>query len=144
MNNLSHAPTFPVSSAAVNVVDETIKQSRRVIIVLLPGLSCCSTQTDVSEQQIAVYRALIQDGIKVILIELDKIKDYTNMPESIKYLKQKHGVLTWKGDFSEKSRVATSRFWKNVRYQMPARQSSPSSNLHLLPVFFKSAPVSEG
>ncbi|XP_066476742.1 interleukin-1 receptor type 1-like [Tiliqua scincoides] len=129
--------------AVVNTVDETIKQSRRMIIVLLPDLSCSSTQIEASEQQIAVYRALIPDEIKVILIELDKI-DYTNMPESIKYLKQKHGVLMWRGDFSEESQMATSRFWKNMRYQMPASQSPPSSDFHLLPEFSKSAPVLKG
>ncbi|XP_061482802.1 interleukin-1 receptor type 1 [Rhineura floridana] len=125
--------------AVVSVVDETMKRSRRVIIVLVPDSSCCSTQRPTSEHAIAVYSALTQDGIKVILIELDKIKDYNNMPESIKYLKEKYGVLTWKGDFSEKSLVATTKFWKNVRYQMPASKSAPSSEFHLLPVILKSS-----
>uniref|UniRef100_A0A8C3T5L5 Uncharacterized protein n=1 Tax=Chelydra serpentina TaxID=8475 RepID=A0A8C3T5L5_CHESE len=116
--------------AVVNVVDETIKQSRRLIIVLVPESS--SLLEDIFEQQLAVYNALVQDGIKVILIELDKIKDYTNMPESIKYIKQKHGAIKWKGDFTEKSYSANTKFWKNVRYRMPPRCPT-SSELHLLP-----------
>uniref|UniRef100_A0A8C3T481 Uncharacterized protein n=1 Tax=Chelydra serpentina TaxID=8475 RepID=A0A8C3T481_CHESE len=113
--------------AVVNVVDETIKQSRRLIIVLVPESS--SLLEDIFEQQLAVYNALVQDGIKVILIELDKIKDYTNMPESIKYIKQKHGAIKWKGDFTEKSYSANTKFWKNVRYRMPPRCPT-SSELH--------------
>nr|XP_032649840.1 interleukin-1 receptor-like 2 isoform X2 [Chelonoidis abingdonii] len=118
--------------ALVNVVDETIKQSRRLIIVLVPESSSCSLLEDIFEQQLAVYNALIRDGIKVILIELDKIKDYANMPESIKYIKQKHGAIRWKGDFTEKSHSANTKFWKNVRYRMPPRCPT-FSELHLLP-----------
>ncbi|XP_030425834.1 interleukin-1 receptor-like 2 isoform X2 [Gopherus evgoodei] len=118
--------------AVVNVVDETIKQSRRLIIILVPESSSCSLLEDIFEQQLAVYNALVRDGIKVILIELDKIKDYANMPESIKYIKQKHGAIRWKGDFTEKSHSANTKFWKNVRYRMPPRCPT-FSELHLLP-----------
>uniref|UniRef100_A0A452INL2 Interleukin 1 receptor type 1 n=1 Tax=Gopherus agassizii TaxID=38772 RepID=A0A452INL2_9SAUR len=118
--------------AVVNVVDETIKQSRRLIIILVPDSSSCSLLEDIFEQQLAVYNALVRDGIKVILIELDKIKDYANMPESIKYIKQKHGAIRWKGDFTEKSHSANTKFWKNVRYRMPPRCPT-FSELHLLP-----------
>ncbi|CAM4430879.1 interleukin-1 receptor type 1-like [Lepidochelys kempii] len=124
--------------AVVNVADEKINQSRRVIIVLVPESSCYSVLDDTSEQQLAVYNALIRDGIKVILIELDKIKDYTNMPESIKYIKQKHGAIRWKGDFTERSHSASTKFWKNVRYQMPPRQTLSPSELQLLPLAFNS------
>ncbi|XP_074847502.1 interleukin-1 receptor type 1-like [Carettochelys insculpta] len=124
--------------AVVNVVDEKINQSRRVIIVLVPESSCYSVLEDNYEEQLAVYNALIRDGIKVILIELDKIKDYTNMPESIRYIKQKHGVIRWKGDFSESSHSARTKFWKNVRYQMPPRPTVSSPELQLLPSTFNS------
>ncbi|NWI49335.1 ILRL2 protein, partial [Calyptomena viridis] len=109
--------------AVISVADEKIHQSRRVIIILVPEPSCYSILEDVSEKQLAVYNALIQDGIKVILIELEKIQDYAAMPESIKYIKQKHGAIRWKGDFSERSHSAGTRFWKKVRYHMPSRRS---------------------
>ncbi|XP_033003516.1 interleukin-1 receptor type 1-like isoform X1 [Lacerta agilis] len=129
--------------AVVSVADETLKQCRRVIIVLVPDSSCFSTQRLTSEHEIAMYSALIRDGVKVILIELDKIKDYDNMPESLKYLKQKHGVLRWKEGLSEKSQRASTKFWKNVRYQMPAIRRPPSSEFHLLPVLFNSSWIPE-
>nr|XP_056717946.1 interleukin-1 receptor type 1-like [Euleptes europaea] len=130
--------------AVISVVDEAVRLSRRVIIVLVPGSCSSRIQRDTTEQQIAMYSALIRDEIKVILILLDKIKDYANMPESIKYLKQKHGVLVWKGDFSEQSQLATTKFWKNVRYRMPIRQSPPSLDHHSPPVTLTTSRISEG
>ncbi|NXG58562.1 IL1R1 protein, partial [Hemiprocne comata] len=117
--------------AVVSVADETLKQSRRLMIILGSETSSCSLLQDTSEQQLAMYNALIRDGIQVILIEMDEILDYTSMPESIKYVKQKHGAIQWKGDFSEKSCSANTKFWKNVRYQMPPRRKASYSEVYL-------------
>ncbi|NXU58067.1 IL1R1 protein, partial [Turnix velox] len=120
--------------AVVSVTDETLRQSRRLMIVLGSEMSSCCLLEDTSEQQLAMYNALIRDGIQVILIEMDEIQDYTSMPESIRYIKQKHGAIQWKGDFSEKSCSANTRFWKNVCYQMPSRRKAFHSGLYLLPL----------
>lgn len=98
-----------------------------------PGLSSCNGLEETSQQQIAVYDALIRCGIKVILIEVDKILDYVNMPESIKYIKQKHGAIRWKKDFEEQSQWANTKFWKNVRYRMPPRKLESHSETRMLP-----------
>ncbi|NXO35136.1 IL1R1 protein, partial [Locustella ochotensis] len=118
--------------AVVSVADETLKQSRRLMIILGSETSRCCLLEDTSEQQLAMYNALIRDGIQVILIEMGEIQDYTSMPESIRYIKQKHGAIQWKGEFSEKSCSANTSFWKNVRYQMPSRKKVPYSEVHLL------------
>ncbi|NWW29772.1 IL1R1 protein, partial [Panurus biarmicus] len=120
--------------AVVSVADETLKQSRRLMIILGSEASRCCLLEDTSEQQLAMYNALIRDGIQVILIEMGEIQDYTSMPESIRYIKQKHGAIQWKGDFSEKSCSANIRFWKNVRYQMPSRKKVSYFEMHLLPL----------
>ncbi|NWS19757.1 ILRL2 protein, partial [Pachyramphus minor] len=120
--------------AVVSVADETLKQSRRLMIILGSETSSCCLLEDTSEQQLAMYNALIRDGIQVILIEMDEIQDYTSMPESIRYIKQKHGAIRWKGDFSEKSCSANTRFWKKVRYQMPFRKKVSYSEVSLLPL----------
>uniref|UniRef100_A0A8C5U892 Interleukin-1 receptor type 1 n=1 Tax=Malurus cyaneus samueli TaxID=2593467 RepID=A0A8C5U892_9PASS len=120
--------------AVVSVADETLKQSRRLMIILGSETCSCCLLEDTSEQQLAMYNALIRDGIQVILIEMDEIRDYTSMPESIRYIKQKHGAVQWKGDFSEKSCSANTRFWKNVRYQMPPRKKVSCSEVYLLPL----------
>ncbi|NXI37500.1 IL1R1 protein, partial [Galbula dea] len=113
--------------AVVSVADETLKQSRRLMIVLGSEASCGGLSEAASGQQLAVYNALIRDEIQVILIEMAASQDYTSLPESIRYIKQKHGAIQWKGDFSGRSCSADTRFWKNVRYQMPARKKKSYS-----------------
>lgn len=85
-----------------------------------------------SEEQMAIYNALIREGIKIVLLELEKIQDYEKMPDSIQFIKQKHGAICWSGDFQERPQSAKTRFWKNLRYQMPAQRRSPLSKHHLL------------
>lgn len=116
----------------VNVTDENIKLCRRLIIVIVPEALSLDLLRNMSEEQIAVYNVLIQDGIKVILIELEKVKDYTTLPESIQYIKQKHGAVQWSGDFTEQSQCANTKFWKKVRYHMPPKRWTPSPPVQLL------------
>lgn len=117
----------------VEVTNENIKKSRRLIIILVRETSGFSWLESSSEEQIVMYNALIQDGIKVVLLELEKIQDYEKMPESIKFIKQKHGAIRWSGDFTEeRSLSAKTRFWKKVRYHMPVQQQPPSSQHQLL------------
>ncbi|NXJ75535.1 IL1R1 protein, partial [Trogon melanurus] len=129
--------------AVVSVADETLKQSRRLMIILGSEASSCCLLEDTSEQQLAVYNALIRDGIQVILIEMDEAQDYTSMSESFKYIKQKHGAIQWKGDFSEKACSANTTFWKKVRYQMPSRKKLSYSEVSLLPLTSNS-PAAKG
>ncbi|XP_068956688.1 interleukin-1 receptor type 1-like isoform X4 [Petaurus breviceps papuanus] len=112
---------------AITVANENIIKSRRLIIVLAGEQASYNWLGNTSEQQIAMYNALVQDGMKIILVELEKIKNYGNMPESIKYLKQKYGVIRWKGDFMEEAPSAKTKFWRCVRYHMPAQHHRPSS-----------------
>lgn len=112
----------------VKVTNENIKKSRRLIVILVQETSGFSWLGSSSEEQIVMYNALIQDGIKVILLELEKIQDYERMPESIKFIKQKHGAIHWSGDFTEERlHSAKTKFWKKVRYHMPVQQQPPSS-----------------
>ncbi|XP_057599162.1 interleukin-1 receptor-like 2 isoform X2 [Hippopotamus amphibius kiboko] len=122
---------FP-GQAVVEVIDENIKLCRRLIIIIVPEVLNFDLLRNMSEEQIAVYNALIQDGIKVILIELEKVKDYTALPESIQYIKQKHGAVQWSGDFTEQSQCAKTKFWKEVRYRMPPKRWPPSPPVQLL------------
>ncbi|KAE8625470.1 hypothetical protein XENTR_v10006281 [Xenopus tropicalis] len=116
--------------AMSDVIDEAISQSRRLVIVL-GGIQTRNYLKDDFEQQIAMYDALIRNKIKVILIELEKGTDYTSMPESIQYIKQKQGAIRWKGEFTQ----ANTKFWKHMRYYMPPTQAknlqhSDSTNLN--------------
>lgn len=115
-----------------NVIDENIKLCRRLIIIIVPESLSFDLLKNMSEEQIAVYNALLQDGMKVILIELEKVEDYTSMPESIQYIKQKHGAIQWSGAFTEQSQCAKTKFWKKVRYHMPPKRYRPLSPVQLL------------
>ncbi|XP_008589958.1 PREDICTED: interleukin-1 receptor-like 2 [Galeopterus variegatus] len=117
---------FP-GQAVANVIDENTKLCRRLIVIIVPAWLSFGLLKNMPEEQIAVYNALIQDGMKVILIELGKIEDYTAMPESIQYIRQKHGAIQWSGDFTEQSQCMKTRFWKKVRYHMPPQRYPPSA-----------------
>ncbi|XP_016062659.1 PREDICTED: interleukin-1 receptor-like 2 [Miniopterus natalensis] len=116
---------FP-GQAVANVIDENVKLCRRLIIIVPESLSF-DLLKNMPEEQIAVYNALIQDGMKVILIEVERVKNYTSMPESIQYIKQKHGSVQWSRDFTEESWCAKAKFWKKVRYRMPPKRFPPPS-----------------
>ncbi|XP_034377430.1 interleukin-1 receptor-like 2 isoform X1 [Arvicanthis niloticus] len=122
---------FP-GQAVASVIDENIKLCRRLMVLVAPESSSFGFLKSLSEEQIAVYNALIQHGMKVILIELEKVKDYSTMPESIQYIRQKHGAIQWDGDFTEQSQCAKTKFWKKVRYHMPPRRYPASSSVQLL------------
>ncbi|XP_063300699.1 interleukin-1 receptor type 1-like [Pelobates fuscus] len=116
--------------ATVDAIDEAIAKSRRLILVL--GNTSSGLENDF-EQQIAMYDALIRNKIKVILVEVEKISDYSNMPESIKYIKQKQGVVRWKGEFTEAELSPKTKFWKNIRYRMPPEQHQLSKDSNYIP-----------
>ncbi|MBN3275346.1 IL1R1 protein, partial [Polyodon spathula] len=107
--------------AFADIVNENMQNSRRLIIVYTSttfGLEDSDIQL---ERQAGLHDAFIHNQIKVILIELEKVKDYSDFPESIRYLKNKQGAIRWKGDFTKKTMSPSSRFWKHVRYYMPLK-----------------------
>lgn len=116
----------------IEVTNENVKKSRRLIIILMRDMGGFSWLSHSSEEQIAIYNALIREGIKVVLLELEKIQDYEKMPESIQFIKRKHGAICWSGDFEERPQCAKTRFWKTVRYHMPAPRQSLLPRHHLL------------
>ncbi|XP_036309897.1 interleukin-1 receptor-like 2 isoform X1 [Pipistrellus kuhlii] len=117
---------FP-GQAVANVIDENIKLCRRLIIILAPEPLGFDLLKNMSEEQIALYNALIQDGMKAILIEVEKVRSYASMPVSIQYLRQKHGSVQWSADAAAGAPCAKARFWKKVRYRMPPKRFPPPS-----------------
>ncbi|XP_066562546.1 interleukin-1 receptor type 1 isoform X2 [Amia ocellicauda] len=108
--------------AVVDVVTENIKKSRRLILLYTSSTFFSAESHARFEQQSGMYSVLVEGTVPVILIELEEIKDYSDLPESIQHLKRKQGALKWKVGKSDKSFSPCSRFWKHVQYKMPLRQ----------------------
>ncbi|XP_060625717.2 interleukin-1 receptor-like 1 [Anolis sagrei] len=112
---------------AINAVEKRIQKSRRLIILLTECLA--KTQCFMYEHQIAFYSALIQNDVKVILLEMEGIGEYTQLQESLKHLIHQRGTIKWKTKYMARPASTNFAFWKHVEYQMPARRKSAYVNL---------------
>ncbi|XP_028250206.1 interleukin-1 receptor-like 1 isoform X2 [Parambassis ranga] len=110
----------------LELVEEYIKKSRRLIVILTPGSESeiATTQTSAMEEfdwQVGLHHALVQRDMCVILIQLGETgpQGYTHLPPGLQHLIRKSPPLKWpKG--SPDALSWKSRFWKRVRYLMPA------------------------
>ncbi|XP_078401728.1 interleukin-1 receptor type 1-like [Cetorhinus maximus] len=108
----------------IEQVKINIKDSRRLIILITESFDkqLCS----MFEQQVGLHDALISNQTEVILIELEYDNDYSDFPESMRHIIQNKGTIKWKSsEWEKESSSLNSKFWKQVRYNMP-RRSSPS------------------
>ncbi|XP_054830342.1 interleukin-18 receptor 1 [Eublepharis macularius] len=103
--------------AIVDDVQSFIDGSRRLIIILSKNYV---SDKVMFELEAGLHKALVERKIKVILIEYMPISDFNFLPDSLELLSSSHRVK-WKG---EKSLPLNSRFWKRLRYAMPAKSSS--------------------
>lgn len=71
--------------------------------------------------QIVLHHALIQSDIGVILIQIGDTGPggFTHLPPGLQYLILKNPPLKWRHE-SGCAAARNSRFWKKVRYLMPA------------------------
>lgn len=114
-----------VSPDCTELTETRMQQSRRLIAVLPPGVSQYegATASLCYAWHVGLHRALIEQQLRVILIQLEDMKDYSHLPLGLQHLLQKTPPLRW----DERSGQATcpaSRFWKQVRYMMPAPPGS--------------------
>ncbi|XP_058247630.1 interleukin-1 receptor type 1 isoform X1 [Hemibagrus wyckioides] len=124
--------------AVADVVDETMNLCR---CLLLLYTSTSLSRTDGSswfEQQAGLHRALLDDSLSVMLLEMEQLSDPSILPESLRLLRDKQGALqAWKRrrrwmctrteEDGEEDQTPLSlftlsaRFWRKVRYYMPVR-----------------------
>lgn len=71
--------------------------------------------------QVGFHHALMQAGVKVILIQFGAPgpQRYADLPLSLQHLIRKNPPVTWP-EGSGAAAAPSSRFWKRVRYLMPA------------------------
>ncbi|XP_005516610.1 PREDICTED: interleukin-18 receptor 1 [Pseudopodoces humilis] len=104
---------FP-GGAFVDDIHSFIDKSRRLIIILSQNYV---SDRAIYELESGLHKALVERKTKIILIEYMPISDYNFLPESLSLLPSRR-VVKWK---KEKSLPVNSRFWKNLRYLMPAK-----------------------
>ncbi|KAJ4933542.1 hypothetical protein JOQ06_030368 [Pogonophryne albipinna] len=116
----------------LELVEDRMQQSRRLMVLLTPGSGPESEEETLTSPrvsliggfdcQVGLHHALLQREMSVILIQLGATgpQGYSHLPAGLQHLIQKSAPIRW----PEGSRGATasnSRFWKRVRYLMPAR-----------------------
>uniref|UniRef100_A0ACB8FIZ0 Uncharacterized protein n=1 Tax=Sphaerodactylus townsendi TaxID=933632 RepID=A0ACB8FIZ0_9SAUR len=110
-----------VSADAMNAMEKRIQKSRRLIILLT---QCLAANAHFAyEHHVAFYDALIQNNTKVILLEMERIRDYAQLQESLRHLINQQGTIKWKEKYMCQPFSPDSAFWKYVRYQMPVRHN---------------------
>ncbi|XP_050770172.1 interleukin-18 receptor 1 [Gymnogyps californianus] len=109
--------------AIVDDIHSFIDKSRRLIIILSQNYV---SDRAIYELESGLHKALVERKTKIILIEYMPISDYNFLPESLSLLPSKR-VVKWKKD---KSLPVNSRFWKNLRYLMPAKPTKINTKGH--------------
>ncbi|XP_051662821.1 interleukin-18 receptor 1 isoform X1 [Manacus candei] len=109
--------------AVVDDIHSFIDKSRRLIIILSQNYV---SDRAIYELESGLHKALVERKTKIILIEYMPISDYSFLPESLSLLPSKR-VVKWK---KNKSLPVNSRFWKNLRYLMPAKPTKINTKRH--------------
>ncbi|XP_010280599.1 PREDICTED: interleukin-18 receptor 1 [Phaethon lepturus] len=109
--------------AVVDDIHSFIDKSRRLIIILSQNYV---SDRAIYELESGLHKALVERKTKIILIEYMPISDYNFLPESLSLLPSKR-VVKWKKD---KSLPVNSKFWKNLRYLMPAKPTKMNTKGH--------------
>uniref|UniRef100_A0A3B5LK97 Uncharacterized protein n=1 Tax=Xiphophorus couchianus TaxID=32473 RepID=A0A3B5LK97_9TELE len=114
-----------------DVISAAVRQCRRLLIVLSSAGKSKETAQFwenpnqlTYEQKVGLHDALMRNDPKVILVEVDGPVDYSQLPESLRYIKRTQGALEWKSSFVETNKLTQmylkSNFWKSLRRHMPA------------------------
>ncbi|MFT7818175.1 interleukin-1 receptor-like 1 [Arapaima gigas] len=102
----------------MELVPTRVGLSRRLLIILTPAAqgSCVGSMSEMygPPAGLALHQALVQDELKVILIELQSTGTSEHLPSELQHLVRKSTPLLW-----ECQGFASRRFWKRVRYMMP-------------------------
>ncbi|XP_029702522.1 interleukin-1 receptor-like 1 isoform X2 [Takifugu rubripes] len=112
-------------------VESCVQQSKTLMFVLTPAsgselteqhpAGCQYSGTEGFSLHIVLHHALIQSDIGVILIQIgDTVPGgFTHLPPGLQHLIMKSAPLRWRHE-SRWAAARNFRFWKKVRYLMPA------------------------
>uniref|UniRef100_A0A3P9MYR5 Uncharacterized protein n=1 Tax=Poecilia reticulata TaxID=8081 RepID=A0A3P9MYR5_POERE len=117
--------------AVHDAISAAVRQCRRLLIILSSAGKSKETAQFwenhsqlTYEQKVGLHDALMRNDPKVILVEVDGPVDYSQLPESLRYIKRTQGALEWKNSFAETNKLTQMylkrNFWKSLRCHMPA------------------------
>ncbi|XP_061090316.1 interleukin-1 receptor type 1-like isoform X1 [Conger conger] len=118
--------------AMADSIRENITRSSRLLLLYTPSaFSAQGREAGVAwddgalllAQQTGLHCALVEETLPVLLLELEEVTDCSAFPESLLHLRRKQGAVQWwrVGGAGPQRLCPSSRFWKLVRYHMPAR-----------------------
>ncbi|KAJ0005794.1 hypothetical protein NQD34_015688 [Periophthalmus magnuspinnatus] len=106
------------------LVEERMRKSRRLMVILTPcaasGVTETYEQPEGYDWQVGLHQALVLRDLSVILIQLGDTgpRGYSHLPPALQHLIQKSAPIRWTP--GPCTAQVHSRFWKRVRYLMPA------------------------
>ncbi|XP_060731789.1 interleukin-1 receptor type 1 [Tachysurus vachellii] len=112
-------------------IEPRMQLSRRLIAVL-PGSSHHqgATASLCYDWHVGLHRVLVEQELRVILIQLDDMKEYSHLPLGLQHLLQKTPPLRW-DERNSRATCPSSCFWKQVRYMMPVPSVSSSRDVDI-------------
>lgn len=119
-----------LSLAYIEDLARSVEQSRRLIIILTPEF-VARRGWSIFQFEPRLHNMLVMGEIKVIMIECLDLRSVINYQE-VEDLKHTIRVLTlikWNGP---KSNQLKSKFWKQVRYEMPAKKKETVSRRQVI------------
>uniref|UniRef100_A0A673HA66 Interleukin-1 receptor-like 2 n=1 Tax=Sinocyclocheilus rhinocerous TaxID=307959 RepID=A0A673HA66_9TELE len=81
------------------------------------------------EQRVGLYDALVKQGLKVILVQVEDGVEEALLPESLQYISRTKGILKWRQNASDRGNRS---FWKYMRYRMPPAKRRKNQELTVL------------
>ncbi|TNN04381.1 hypothetical protein fugu_001410, partial [Takifugu bimaculatus] len=109
--------------AYIEDVARCVDQSKRLIIVMTPNY-VVRRGWSIFELETRLRNMLATGEIKVILIECAELRGIMNYQEveALKHTIKTLTVIKWRG---AKSNKLSSKFWKQLQYEMPFRRTEP-------------------
>ncbi|KAK2849523.1 hypothetical protein Q5P01_009357 [Channa striata] len=108
------------SSTYIEDLARSVEQSRRLILVLTPEF-VAKRGWSIFQIETRLHSMLVTGEIKVIMIECADLKNVINYQEveALKHTIKVLSIIKWRGP---KSNELSSKFWKQVVYEMPAKR----------------------
>uniref|UniRef100_A0A8C7YGV7 Interleukin 1 receptor accessory protein-like 2 n=1 Tax=Oryzias sinensis TaxID=183150 RepID=A0A8C7YGV7_9TELE len=118
------------SSTYIEDLARSVEQSRRLIIVLTPEF-VAKRGWSIFQIETRLHSMLVTGEIKVIMIECADLRNVINYQEveALKHTIKVLSIVKWKGP---KSNELSSKFWKQVVYEMPAKRRETLSRRQVM------------